>query len=902
MRKLHKRERTYIGLVIFLLLGFLAVRNVQWQGSIHLHTTMEVLATILSLLVGVLALIRYYSQKNLLFLFIGTGFFGTAFLDGYHAVVTSEYFLNYVPSPPESLLPWSWFSSRLYLSVMMFLAAYNSTDATTLNLSLKHLEIRTYVISAVLTIFSFGIFSFVPLPIAYIPGLIFHRPEEFIPGVLFLIALLKFWQLGNWQNSYFSHWLMISLIVNVMGQILFISISAELFDSMFDLAHLLKKVSYITVMAGLLIGIYNLFLQSKKTLSELGDSNLFYTSLVESIPQSIIRKDNNGVITYVNQNCCDVFGKNKEELIGKTDSDLFPEKLAKKYISDDERIKKTKQKFKDIEQNRDAQGNLMYVHVIKTPILDENNKPIGVQVLFWDITEQYIMEDSIQKSNILYTSLVENIPQNIIRKDANGVFTYVNHNFCELMGKTELEIIGKTDFDIFSKELATKFISDDQRVMDNKQTEKFTETNVDSHGKNIFTTVIKTPLIDMNEKVAGIQIIFWDITKEHEQEEELKKSEEFTKAILDSLSSNIAIINEKGIIIHVNQAWKDFVDNNCVLDTNTTSNHFLGVNYLELCKRVADTNQKESSDALAVYHGIEEVISRTKTEFYYQYTCHSPTEERWFNLHVTRLKQQNVNNIVIAHENITEQKKLEQLLYQSQKMEAVGQMASGIAHDFNNFHWIIKTNAKMLMSELDPNSESYEDVKEIIEVTERASSLTKELVEISKKQEKKAKILNVNETIENVRNTIEKLAGNDISISIMLHPEQFLIQIEPNELTQIIVNLITNACEAMPSGGELTIETSVIVSSNNNSQTSPAPGKYIKLSIRDTGIGMTEETKSKIFNPFFTTKDAGKGTGLGLSSIYGIVEQSGGYIEVETMLDVGTTIHVYFPLQSNEWQ
>lgn len=375
---------------------------------------------------------------------------------------------------------------------------------------------------------------------------------------------------------------------------------------------------------------------------------------------------------------------------------------------------------------------------------------------------------------------------------------------------------------------------------------------------------------------------------------QLEESEEFIHAILDSLSSHIAIINETGTIIHVNQAWKTFADNNFIVDAGSEFDYFQGVNYLELCKKVAESNQNESSDALAVFCGIQDVLSKNIVEYYYQYPCHSPHEERWFNLRVTRLNQLNVNHVVVAHENITEQKRIEKLLYQSQKMEALGQLASGIAHDFNNFHWIIKTNTKLLMSEMEPDSEPYEDAKEIIEVTKRASELTKELITLSKKQELKPTKLNLNEAVNQMQTIFKRFLNDKISITMNLDLKVGSIHIDPDQLEQVILNIVINACDAMPSGGNLTIETSSVVV-NNKSHNSVDSSKYMKLTIRDAGCGMDQETQSKIFNPFFTTKDAGKGTGLGLSTVYGIVEQNGGIIEVETELMKGTAFHLYFP-------
>ena len=264
------RVLTYIVLFVGLCLAYFFLRGSSWQGSTQLHTLMETVAFLLALMVGVMALSRFYARKNNTFLFIGAAFVGTALLDGYHAAVTSSYFASHFPSAPASLFPWSWIASRWFLSVLLFLSWLACIREDRHGEAGRIRERTVYCSVGLLTLSSFIFFAFVPLPRAYYPEIIFHRPEEFLPAAFFLLALCGFLYQGRWKTHSFKHWLVISLIVGVVSQTVFMSFSGQLFDMEFDAAHLLKKVSYVCVLTGLVISMYHLFKQEEERTDQLG--------------------------------------------------------------------------------------------------------------------------------------------------------------------------------------------------------------------------------------------------------------------------------------------------------------------------------------------------------------------------------------------------------------------------------------------------------------------------------------------------------------------------------------------------------------------------------------------------------------------------------------------------------
>ncbi|CAM3402933.1 MULTISPECIES: methyl-accepting chemotaxis protein [Saccharibacillus] len=256
MQTVNKRAWGYALLFLVLALAEIPLRSLNWQGSTMLHTSMEIMATMLAAFIGILALVYYYTQNRTSMLLIGSGFLGTALLDGYHAIVTSAFFSDMFPSISSSLVAWSWLASRMFLSVLLVLAWLLWTRRETSAAERRRTERLVYGTTALLTLACFLFFIFVPLPKAYVEGGFIGRPQELIPGVLFLIALFGHLKLGLWKKNHFEHWLVLSIITAALTQLGFMSFSHASYDVNFDLAHLFKKVSYLLVLIGLLVSMY----------------------------------------------------------------------------------------------------------------------------------------------------------------------------------------------------------------------------------------------------------------------------------------------------------------------------------------------------------------------------------------------------------------------------------------------------------------------------------------------------------------------------------------------------------------------------------------------------------------------------------------------------------------------
>lgn len=312
-----RRKLTYLVSFLVLFLGGLALQDSTWQGSMQLHTLMEAIATVLALNVGILALVRFYSKKDNTFLFVGTGFLATGLLDGYHAIVTSSYFAESFPSSEPSLIPWSWLASRLFLSILLWLSWLFWKREERLGEAGRVSERRVYAVVSALSLMCFALFVFVPLPPAYFPNFIFPRPQEFIPAVFFLLALAGYLRKGKWKNDSFEHWLVLSIIVNFMSQAMFMSSSGQLYDMMFDSAHLLKKLSYICTLTGLMINMHWQFRLSEQSKAIIAESEEKFRQIATSAQDAVLMMDNDGRIAYWNAAAERIFGYTREEALGK---------------------------------------------------------------------------------------------------------------------------------------------------------------------------------------------------------------------------------------------------------------------------------------------------------------------------------------------------------------------------------------------------------------------------------------------------------------------------------------------------------------------------------------------------------------------------------------------------------
>jgi len=361
-------------------------------------------------------------------------------------------------------------------------------------------------------------------------------------------------------------------------------------------------------------------------------------------------------------------------------------------------------------------------------------------------------------------------------------------------------------------------------------------------------------------------------------------------AVLDGVDAAIMLANDKHEVLWANRKFGEFFGLEEKLATNGTGQR-LGtlqehINYWVADpypfsdgenRIAADPDYAGPAEEIEISHPVRRTLQRFTT----------PVDDG---------RGERLGRLWVYYD-ISEQRQLEEQVIQAQKMETVGRLAGGVAHDFNNMLSVITINAELAMRESSGNDDLDGYLTDISQATQRAAALTRQLLIFSRGQTLEPKILDLNGLIVDLYKMLRQLIGEHIEFVVPTFDQTSMVKVDPSQLEQVLMNLAVNASDAMPSGGKFIFETAN-VSFDDESTKKPhelPPGEYVRLTVTDTGTGISDEDKTHIFEPFFTTKEVGKGTGLGLSTCYGIIKQSNGHIEVQSQLGQGTTFKIYLP-------
>jgi PAS domain S-box-containing protein len=377
-------------------------------------------------------------------------------------------------------------------------------------------------------------------------------------------------------------------------------------------------------------------------------------------------------------------------------------------------------------------------------------------------------------------------------------------------------------------------------------------------------------------------------------EEEVRRSRDQLDVILHGIADAILVYSPSGALVYSNQAAARMLDFPAhASDRQEEPSVEESLSRVEIMDESGKPMPPEQTPLRIALKGLETPPTLLR------YRLRNPEQERWL---ITRAKPildnaGKVRMVISIAQDTTELRKAEEQFRQSQKMEAVGRLAGGVAHDFNNLLTAINGYSDLLLAMMEKEDSRRAYVEEIRKAGDRAASLTNQLLVYSRRQILVSKAVNLNEVASQLETMLRRLIGEDIEFHVRLDRKIDHIKADPGQIEQVILNLVVNARDAMPKGGRLTLETEQVdLAEVTACLNEPAiSGQYVRLTVRDTGVGMEDLVKNHLFEPFFTTKKTGRGTGLGLSTVYGIVRQSGGCIGVESEKGKGTAFKVYFP-------
>ena len=604
---------------------------------------------------------------------------------------------------------------------------------------------------------------------------------------------------------------------------------------------------------------------------ELRESEQKYRTLFETSKEAIILFNDESLIDF-NTATLNMFGfYSRSQLINKQLPDFFNE--VRDLQEDSFRIsefirKSSKIKHQELEMSfRRFDGSVFIGEVVSQSFIMANDHILQVKIK--DITERKKAEKAFRENQQLIQGIFNNTTAIIYVKDINGAYVLVNKQYEDLLNISNEDLIGKSDYHLFDNHFADLLTKYDKQVIESKSPIAV-EEKIDTQHTYLS---LKFPLFDEDDNVYAVCGMSTDITERKQNEEEVKKF----KTMADSANFALALVNMDWSIHYINK-------------------------YFGSLHGYADVDELKGQN-FKLFHNQEQSIQFENLEKHLFETGGFAAEEVWHTaLDGTRFPLL-MNGVVIegidgkplymafSAIEVSERKKIEEELIKTRKLESVGVLAGGIAHDFNNLLTSIIGNIALCKMDLPEKSNLISSLVNAEKAAVIAKELSQQLLTFTQSGAPLKTALSIETLIED---TVEfTLKGTDIKLDLSFEKNLLPVKINKTQISTVINNVVLNAVHAMPAGGEISISCKNVTNHNAAKQKI----KYLKVSVADTGIGIPEENISKIFDPYFTTKEKSvdKGSGLGLTTSYSIIKKHGGYMEVQSVVGKGTTIDIFLP-------
>ncbi len=608
-------------------------------------------------------------------------------------------------------------------------------------------------------------------------------------------------------------------------------------------------------------------------------SELRYRRLFESARDGILILDaETGMVVDVNPFLIELLGYTHEMFLDKKIWELgflkdilaneanFKELQAKEYIRYDNLALET------------SDGRRVEVEFVSNVYLVNNHSVIQCNIR--DMTERKLAAEAFRTSQKFIEDIINAIPVRIFWKDKNLVYLGCNTVFANDAGfANSKDIIGKDDYQMVWRDQADSYRADDRQVIESGSSKSLKEELQTTPQGNLMTLLTnKMPLRNVKGEISGMLGTYMDITERKLAEE----SHARLAMAVEQSGETIVITDTQGVILYANPAFEK-------------SSGYKRADVLGQNARLLKSGKQDPE----FYRRMWEVLGRG--EVWGGHFINRRKDGTFYEEEVTispvRDETKKIVNYVAVKRDVTREVQLETQLRQSQKMEGIGQLAAGVAHDFNNILAAIQLNADMLKTGENLTPQHLDSAGDILQATERAANLTRQLLLFSRRQTMQMRSLDLTQTVNDLTKMLRRILRESIHIQFKFAMQPLIIDADAGMMDQVLMNLAVNARDAMPIGGQLVIETSavefdeLVLAHSLHSHS----GSFVCLSVSDSGCGIPPEDLPHIFEPFFTTKDVGKGTGLGLATVFGIVQQHQGWINVYSEVGHGTTFRIYFP-------
>jgi two-component system cell cycle sensor histidine kinase/response regulator CckA len=633
------------------------------------------------------------------------------------------------------------------------------------------------------------------------------------------------------------------------------------------------------------LGVARDITERRRAQEELATHLEFMGVILDAIPNPIFYKDREGVYLGCNRAFGDLMGITPEEIVGKTVHDIHPKELADKYQQMDWKVLQNRgsQVYERALQTGDGIVHNVVIHKATFP--DAKGNVAGLVGNIVDISDLKRAEEAVRESEARLRAIFEHAPVGITMVDPAGRFLQTNPAFQAIVGYSATELQNMTFQQITHPEDLPGNLQLLKEFLANKRQYYYLQKRyMRKDGKIVWVSLMKSRVQNAQGETRVIGTVL-DITARKQAEEALRESEQrfrlMAKTIQDVLWISTPSLDK---VIYVSPAYEKVWGRSCE-ELYESPRSFLEAIHPE---------DRKQAQALMMTH------QSRGLEFSQEYRIIKLEGSiSWIHNQAFPVKDEQGKVIMYTGvaKDITERKNLEQQLLLAQKMEAVGRLAGGVAHDFNNLLMAIASYAELIRQKIFKGDPLYRYLEDIFHATDRATALTGQLLTFSRQQIVHPRVVDLNQLVRDLKRLLRRLIPEDIELEVITAPELGMVKADPGYLNQIIMNLVINARDAMPCGGCITLETTEVrlqESRRTRSGESP-PGPYVVLKVIDSGIGIDESIQVHIFEPFFTTKEPGKGTGLGLSIVYGIIKQSGGFIDLESKPGQGSTFTIYLP-------